>query len=171
MKMGIIQKRADELKPGDVLPTQSGICSFPYMVIRGSSRKGSEWVYHYVCAVDKDAPYVFEAKFAADIVCNVESPDLTLAQQHAEELLALVRKMAGVFKYSHTMSDADVAAHGKAYVEMAHEVLAKIDPPEPPTLAEALESLDALTSETSHMPKARDYALGLLDRARRAGVL
>lgn len=57
-------------------------------------------------------------------------PPLTLAQLHADELVATVRKLL----YSERED-------GLAVAMAARELLKKIDPPQPPTLKEALDLL------------------------------
>lgn len=85
---------------------------------------------------------------------DVEAPGLTPAQEHADELLAMVRSVA-----------RGLAPHP----DTARALVDKIAPP-PPTLEEALIVLDKLCNDGAVGPQLND-AEKLLHRARVAGVL
>jgi len=156
--MGIIQKRADELKPGDVLPVKDGS-----VVLVGVRYLSADCVELMGCAMTDDKMDVktrSQREFINTRVA-VESPDLTPAQQHAEELARAL------------MDCLEALPRGIPEATRAAALLDKVLPPEPPTLAEALAELEAICN--SHDDESEYAAMQragqLLDRARRAGVL
>ena len=162
-----ITKRADELKPGDVWVV--GRCRHSVLaVISAGSR--IEMTYCSLPIANQEAGLRERCAYDNNSCFDIESPvapAMTPAQQHAEELLRLVRSMAGVLKYKHTMSDHDFDEHSKAHIADTHEILAKIAPPQPPTLEEALAMLQTVMEQQNNTPEA----VALLDRARRSGKL
>ena len=173
--MGTIQKRADELRPGDVIvikapggtvaPAVDQRLAVLYTFSSAAIQGGDLITVHavdlggaqYMPGILIQAPRAF----SADQLLYVESPDLTPAQQHAEELAEALRVM---------MDCHDSGA------ELYHDyhakyttLLDKIKPPEPPTLAEALELVRKVhdTTPCGHKPELA----AMLDRARRAGML
>lgn len=166
--MGIIQKRAAELKPGDVMvDTNSNRYAFQYassavpaphisnklrlhcfagLGARAESQPGIDRVSRWM---PPDYPVMVEAS----------ALDLTPAQQHAEELAAMVEKMADEFKSGWAGSDLE---------PVARALLDKIKPPKPPTLLETLGVVQGLLDGEDTSVAAAEY---ILDRARRAGVL
>lgn len=103
--------------------------------------------------------------FQPDTLLDVEVPGLTPAQMHAEEMLGLLRT---------------IKAMPGPWADQQRELLAKIDPPAAPTLAEALAALATLADGAQRVDAgdwqkaeadARVQARALLDRAKRAGVL
>lgn len=151
--MGIIQKRADELKRGDVV-----LASNIYVIIGKREPAGDHVAYKaYNADDDSDDTFVCYPYIAV----SVESPDLTPAQQHAEELVEALENLA-------------VGKTTIAQMAAARVLLDKIKPPEPPTLVEALEaiiSLQPLLIKTEPDDSRLKPVQALLDRARRAGIL
>lgn len=87
--MAIIQKRADEIKPGDVLPIKDG------RVVVLSARGVAGGYVEIVAAAAGESYSELMPRIErepANVRIAVESPDLTLAQQHAGELVELLNK-------------------------------------------------------------------------------
>lgn len=154
--MAIIQKRADELNPGDHVLSLNG---------------GQEWVIlrHYLAQAQdvKITVGVIGAGSAEHYwvpsgqYFEMVQPNLTPAQQHAEELVELLAECSPIL--GHDAISARINA-----------MLDKITPPEPPTLAEALELIAFGAAKASGDYKPGDFtrrAEVILDRARRSGVL
>lgn len=154
----IIEKRFDQLEPGDVLPGDDGYALVVYNVVdNGPGACRDVW-----CVEADRAAKVRSMTHKSSELFAVECRDLTPAQQHADELLELVR--ATSIHRSGPLSDR------------AQALIDKIDPPQPPTLDEALALLAAWpsASRTPLMPGDEPLTLKtekLLDRARRSGVL
>lgn len=162
--MATIKKRADELKPGDVITSFHGASNVtcPAIVVTGYSN-GRVLVVNELVSIWAPAGAVFIGYSQA---VEVEAPDLTPAQQHAEELAEFAR---------HATSGNYAPEELQA---LAFELFDKIKPPEPPTLEEALEALsgtvkcikdDAVRLVDGKSPYV--VALDILDRARREGML
>lgn len=156
-----ITKRADELKPGDILPpnmayTRRVVCSVSPSEVTcdGIAVK----VYGERGALDTFS-------FAPEQEVEVESPALTPAQQHAEELRVL---LAWMVDFAGRYAAHEIGANMQKF-ERINTLLAKIDPPAPPTLEEALT---LLAEDHDGMPVTgfEKRVAALLDRARRAGV-
>jgi hypothetical protein len=94
-------------------------------------------------------------------VVGVEAPELTPAQVYADELLVLI---------GHAVQPGTVSA---AWRSQALELIAKIVPPAPPTLEEALTALAAVRSSgATGMGVVNGQVVDdILDRARKSGVL
>lgn len=98
-----------------------------------------------------------------------EGRKFTPAEQHAEEMLALVRNVAAMA--------CDTQEHALLR-GAAHSVVFAIDPPKPVSAKEALDALAAVktygelnTFEKINQKSPHANALDVLDRARRAGQL
>lgn len=159
-----IRKRADELKPGDVRLCQGERIAFQYVSCAPPMAHMSQDHRLYSFAgLGREVNTAPASErlgewMPPDWPVEVEAPALSPAQQHAEELLAFVRKIA-----ASDYAQAD---------EEAREVLAKIDPPVPPTLEEALELLGEALDATAIGFEPLDRRISQFrDRARRAGVL
>jgi hypothetical protein len=155
--MAIIQKRADELKPGDVLTGDLKA------VVISSLSNG--YIWHGAPNGYGTVDISTLSPAHADLF-EVEARDLTPAQQHAEEL----HKYAEMFFRQYCNGErADAGDDGKlAYL------LDAIAPPAPPTLEEALEALRQVVAVRQTMgdhEASEERAKDLLDRARRAGVM
>lgn len=170
--MSTIQKRADELKPGDVFEFDER-----RIVLAAMAHDGCIAVIHaqigiYPKSHGEYDSMVEEGRWNPSAQFAVESPDLTPAQQHAEELADTLRKLVDSL-------DNGVMYHAHAAQPMkdAHALLDKIKPPEPPTLEEALKALETLHASTHpgsepHWSYDTEASVrALLDRARRAGKL
>jgi hypothetical protein len=154
----IIDKRFDQLEPGDVLAFASH-----KQVVQLVELNGPGACRTVRCVVLGQVPIELpEWTEGSGTIFRVEIEQqpgmLTPAQQHADELLALVR--AQVAKPQGPMG----------FEYDAQKLLDKIDPPQPVTLDEALAQLLAL----QHAQRASDEmhnVAALLDRARRTGAL
>lgn len=159
--MGTIQKRADELKPGDVF-TWGGV---RVVALRVEARD-NEIV---ICTARLPDPAYAggapsQVSYPRTCVMQVETnaPDLTPAQQHADELAEALLEVR-----------TEVPVLGMLRRQRIDALLDKIKPPEPPTLEEALYALQLVT-EQSNIPGLsgqEQVAADVLDRARRAGLL
>lgn len=154
--MGIIQKRADELKRGDMLANGR--------IVTNMKGMGAFVVVH--CIGERETS-IYCDEYDKSRQIDVESPDLTPAQQHAEEL---VKRLWAIVDDSDQGNFIDLNG--------ARALLDKIKPPEPPTLTEALAELDSLRSHAKTCGAFKECGVvmersvdSLLDRARRAGVL
>lgn len=150
-----ITKRADELKPGDILPANEAWVRRVIVSVKPLSRAGDGWLAIRWAGQDSGALETLD--FAPSSTFEVESTALSSAQQHAEELLALVRKTA--------------ESTPRAYREEMDALLAKIDPPAPPTLEEALYLLKKARSRLQCDPGFGPQDIdAILDRARRSDI-
>lgn len=158
--MKTIQKRADELKPGDV------VIGFGY------DKPGVFVGFHDRDAKDVCARFVIDGTdnikrewMPFGRIVDVRGAALTPAQEHAEELLHWTRLMFDFI-------DSPATAFYNEYRDGVRTLLSKIDPPKAPTYEEALAALAQLLSATpSHAEAAIDNGRAILDRARRAQVL
>lgn len=169
----IIQRRADQLEPGDILPDPrrviTCVASLPgvtstIVVFTVSLEPGPE-----PQRAPPFAPPQAES-FQQHQTVNVEVRDFTPVQVHAEELVALAR-----LSVQHSLTGPVKNA--------ALAVLAKIDPPAPPTLEELagalagaakylnlnVDRLDA--DDRAAADQAEADATAMLKRARAAGLL
>jgi hypothetical protein len=159
MKMGTIQKRAFEIKPGDVIQTDSD--RLTVLHIQAESSKEIAFLCAYLDSL-KPEPHIRRWAHKMTVKVEVNSPALTSAQQHADELVAMLQRCEPAFDNYPELSVA------------VDTLLEKVRPPEPPTLAEALEVLVSGVTLVGgdYKPGAfTDRANALLDRARRAGLL
>lgn len=160
--MGIIQKRADELKPGDVVVTErerqkAVVLRAP--VPAAHTYEGRKRLDVLAFALDSEV--TGHTSFFADGMADVESLDLTQAQLHAEELAKYARG------YFSAVDAGYLPAFSKDEYSEFRALLDAIKPPEPPTLAEALNALLRAKADGRATPDIDD----ILDRARRAKVL
>lgn len=156
-----IQKRADELKPGDVMIYGDDRCSVLQIVRDPVGAKVKLCALPEVGEVAELAPAWIRLNSAP---IEVEAPALTPAQQHAEELAELLRTAVTVARQG--------ASRVRQWVIDAEELLKTFEPPEPPTLEEALDALNAVAGMPGAFAcKEMEMADAVLDRARRAGLL
>lgn len=159
-----ITKRADELKPGDVIQRAAGEV-WRVLELDCASLCMEVTVWRMIPG-EMGRMFHYDADNAQEF--TVESPTLSPAQQHAEELRDTLRNLVDAL-------DNGVRYHAPAVQLMknAEALLAKIDPPAPPTLEEALKMLDEMAEahESGDAAHCRKLSRDLLDRARRAGVL
>lgn len=148
-----ITKRADELKIGDIFITDKG----RRLIVHADLNAQGGCSVTYVELDSATVKLKYSGVFGDTKVETALSP----AQQHAEELLDLARRVSAAGINPPPGSLADIAAG----------LLAKIDPPKPPTLAEALDLLgvarDVLASKNAEIPAVNE----LLDRAQRCGEM
>lgn len=155
--MGIVQKRADELKRGDVLADGRVVVS---KVERSQENNISAFMH------GEGESRTFEYFMPGERIVDVESPDLTPAQQHAEELAEAGKLIANQLVKSFYPAEMIVA------IETMRALLDKIKPPEPPTLEEALASLAVASGHLLNIPSAGyKKMVDVLERGRRSGVL
>jgi hypothetical protein len=163
-KMAIIKKRADELKPGDVLTLPSGGPRWTVIAVELGPQMGALARVATVRLGEMPPQTRVDEHYKTELLhIEVPEPDLTPAQQHAEELLALVRQAET------WLSDVPEMAGVREWLAAARRLRATIAP-EPPTLAEALAQLQAV-HDAKHPGDELVRVQLLLDRARRAGVL
>lgn len=161
----IIQKFVSQLQQGDVLaPIMPGGPRHAVLTVR---LPGDGFVAFDLGRLGPDepgfapTPQLRSETWAAGGKVDVEVPDLTPAQLHADELREALWMAANKLR-EYGLDDRELRA-----------LLDRIDPPKPPTLAEALQLLaqvrdpEAVDGDTPWPRRADD----LLERARRAGVL
>lgn len=160
--MKTIQKRADELKPGDIIDFGIG----RYVLLRGNSKGKTLEGEHYAdfAAVALDVPMAVIKPVVLTGEYKTEVPALTPAQEHAEEMAELLRRIMIRVDDPMKLIPQEIAA-----------LLAKIDPPKAPTLEEALKALSSLRDinsvDVATYEKICAQADSILDRARRTQVL
>lgn len=161
MSAATITKRIGDLRAGDVILRPDGnrisIVQLGSVTIDGGEARIE---VHAVVLTYKRPPVVTTFTLAGEV--QVEAPALTPAQQHAEEMVELLRRIM-----------ARVDDPRKLIPQEIKMLLEKIDPPAPPTLEEALRLIAALRNsgdDAAGLKLDRDAA-AMLDRARRAGVL
>ena len=153
-----MKKRAEDLRRGDVITNLYGahMMRCPAVVIND-----------YECGSVRlsDAAGglgTIMIGYAQDV--EVESPTLTPAQQHAEEMLELLRRVL-----------ARVEDPRKLIPQQIRELLDRIEPPAPPTAEELAEALAALRGTAQPLFNVEkhviDAADAVLQRARATGVL
>jgi hypothetical protein len=170
--MAIIQKRAEDLKPGDVLRTK-GMNDRVVLAVTDSTN------YIGTHTADLGAPShqypVPPMPNMRDTLFDVVVPDARVTDEELDALLAAGRVLVGMIDsggiWDEALSDADHAS--------VTATLQRLRPSEPPTLAEALDAL--LTSadyigvdvspEDIDGNAAAARARDVLNRARRAGLL
>lgn len=153
-----MKKKAVDLKPGDVVPENSSyyarvVCSV------GPSESGDGYVAVRFYNVKYQTCDVMAERAGSEF--EVESPTLSPAQQHAEELLAFVRTVEGSFLHEIEKRRAEASL-----------LLARIDPPKPPSVEEAAELLSEAILATRDGFEPLDRRISqFLERARAAGYL
>lgn len=165
-----ITKRADELKPGDV-------------IVGDGTSFGNRIVVDAFPAIDPHDDRIVVDAFSMTRRCMdqywlepgthapVESPALTPAQQHAEELLELVRDAENMLVNWQDITSSQFQQGRHEWATAAKPLLAKIDLPAPPTLEEALQALAYVQEQLAADHDALDCVDTVLDRARRTGML
>lgn len=167
--MRVIQKRADELRPGDdVALLMGGPMSAPNLKERlvmlrfNGADLGNDGIAFGRLAHAGRAPLTDIRYFRPDDSVNVEAPDeLTPAQQHADELREMLWRAANFMRGR--ASFTEIEAEARALLE-------RIEPPAPPTLEEALAALTNLL-QPAIGPAQLEHARDILSRARKAGVI
>lgn len=155
-----ISKRFDALNTGDIVMKESVRLAVAHVSKRGA-----------VQCVSLSGPLVFTLDLPrpADGMVQVEVEQqpvpLTPAQQHADELVEMLWRCANMMRGSSVRLDVETEARA---------LLDKIDPPQPPTLDEALGMLRDIREVIN--PPGLGVTTGqmldaMLDRARRSGVL
>jgi hypothetical protein len=154
-----VKKKAQNLKPGDVVITKIGQSFVVLQHATRSSHPDFKEPRTNVYVANPENGTQGYTSFDYDSDVEVESPTLTPAQQHAEELLAYLGHARPYLR------ESSLAPHVDA-------LLAKIDPPKPPTLEEALTVVSSLYHMGREVDPARLTEAGrMLDRAREAGLL
>lgn len=149
-----MKKKAEDLKPGDVIPGNEAYG--PRVVFSA----GPSSTYPLMVAVrffGLWANAIDEITAAKRAEFEVESPALSPAQQHAEEMVDIMR----------TIVQRDFSP--SVLIRDSEALLARIDPPKPPSVEELLAALAKLAQ--GHSVERAKVANGLLDRARAAGQL
>lgn len=140
--MGVVTKRADELKPGDILLVRG----LGGSMVERINEPGGGSVGVYLKGMDEATPPIF-MNGAAPVPTFL--PDLTSAQQHADALLAFV----------------EAAADSPARTAL----LDKIHPPALPTLNEVMTALVGLSDPAVTAIESKRRIEALVAKARRAG--
>jgi hypothetical protein len=149
----IIQKRADQLQPGDIICHRGGGRS----VVQHTINDGVTVKVH-TATIGSIADST--KHWATHTTFDVEVAQLTPAQQHADEMVKLLRDIRTL----PAGARVDLARR-------ADELLAKIT--QPPTMNEVLESMCLLVQAASGYERNEDVvtASKLLARARAAGMI
>lgn len=161
----IIQRRADQLQPGDILPARNDGFA-PRRVITAIAPNNVPctaqlFVSELIIFEPGRAlrPPLAPEYIKLDEAIRVEVPDLTPAQARAEEMLDLLEK---------------VAQHAPAFLAgEARDLLDELRP-KPPTMDEVLRVLASLSESTDdpgYIGLLRDDAKTILYRARKTGLL
>lgn len=166
----LIQKRADELKPGDIFAGCQAPTPRRHVVLRvEGATAGGAWRV-WLGAFDTpchDAAYD-SATLSRDLVLMVEAPDeLTPAQEKSDLLVNAIVQILDIVEHP---QPGDDGRRAKAWAKPARALIDWVTPkpPKPPTLEEALALLEvAARSDGGGVPGLDDF----LDRARAAGVM
>jgi hypothetical protein len=170
----IIKPRADQLKPGDILPAAG---HRPRRVVTRVIASPSPAIVLHVVSIEPPAPSVSPQppfaglapeQYTLSEFVSVEVPDhvLTPAQARADDLVESLLECVGCIPV------------GEAESKRAWALLDAVRPPVPPTMGEVLVVL-AQTTSHARMCGAFERAghvIGadadaILDRARRSGLL
>lgn len=169
-----MKKKAEDLKPGDVVLAHNddGEVSARYVVVAKRRTDDYDFVITKVRIGKPELDQTFKRVHPPEDVFEVEaveSPTLSPAQQHAEELHEALAECLGITGCKPGVS---FDYYEKA-TQSARALLARIDPPKPPTLEEALDALDAILNASCEELDitANKQAQTILDRARRSGIL
>lgn len=177
--MGMIQKRAVQLIPGDVIVGMAAAKTTRNAVLHVAPTEGC--VMRVLLARigecrGGDSERMIEITYGFEEKMQVESasPDLTPAQLHAEELAKYATEYLSLIETGARSG----ACLNERDCKKLRDLLETIKPPEPPTLAEALEIIIAFASPppaprpvSENAVALRKKAIDLLDRARAAKVL
>lgn len=173
----IIEKKVCDLKPGDILPN---VGNRPYVVL--GTRATAVGLHTLMVAALGPCPIghsieqrISEHLWHPESAVKVEVSDLTPAQQHADELAALLREAfdigaAGTQRASDGFAIADLRARWRAWEPQVDALLKRIDPPQPPTLEEAIQVLVDVYAKSEDARSVTAIS-ALLDRARSHGLL
>lgn len=158
----IIQKRADQLQPGDIIVKRD----VGRMVVVQTAQSGETVM---ILAADVATGFSSSpAVWPAHATFDVESHELTSAQQHADELVELLWIAANQLRGgSPNQQKVDYRIRA---------MLKRINPPQPPTMEEMIRAMEQLAEGAQHvadgtwdastMQKMRDTAHDIIRRAR-----
>lgn len=158
-----MKKKAEDLKPGDIINYDCG----SMVVVAIIQKRVSALVE--VDALIVELNLGKKAKIEAMTISGineVESPALSPAQQHAGDFLMMMIRAVNILD-----------GHGVApeFTQEARALLARIDPPKPPSVEELAEALGELrhvgAMPASEQKCAMQRIDSVLDRARAAGQL
>jgi hypothetical protein len=160
-----VKKKAEELKPGDLVVALPGFDQKVIPAFVASVRFDDDQLNAVVTFQGQNGIATWSRGLEVEVVVGL----LTPAQQHAEELLTMVRRAANL------LSDHSFAPQ---LADDLRALLARIDPPKPPSAEELAEALAELVkyNEMNTMEKiaakpAEHTARAVLERARQAGYL
>lgn len=168
-----MMKSTFALRPGDIIKERSGM---PRCIVerRLSAVAGPDF------CVSLEVLLVTSNGLKQGSIVNIhdeeieviELQELTPAQQHAEQLLRWARDYLALcqYDYEHARSSKDMTALEPRIKELS-ELLEKIDPPQPPTLLEALALVNEVAESGLVCDSDRARFGAVIDRARRAGLL
>jgi hypothetical protein len=161
----IIQKQADQLQPGDILPDPRRVIVAAVPQMGNTACIGVFTVSLGEAMSPQPVPKFFDLRQTVDV--EVPDPILTPAQVHAEELLELARMVSAVTAPPGTSDAASI-------IGRAHALINKIEP-KPVTLDEVLRALVNAEPKFAAVRGEGDRRIGplldILDRARRTGAL
>lgn len=168
--MNIIAKRADQLKPGDIIRTIGGVRRVVTYIAPPSRPGAGSFVAVTLESRDITASIVTMGDAKSDTLFDVEDYALTPAQQNADVLLTVLRG-ARDFYDRHAADGAPMPS----WVVAGREVIDTIDP-KPPTageLAQALADIIASWDSNGKIDYKQPYldAQCIVKRARATGVL
>lgn len=164
--MKTIRIPCDAVVIGDVLPATG---MYPRRVVYGFNERNARVISPKTIDANETVGVTYQPRaptpieqWSPDMSIEVETMvELTPAQQHADEMLALVRR----FLAAKAPSEQEWLRNNDG-----RDLLDKIDPPQPPTLDETLAQL--LAVQHAQRPSDEMHRVAeLLDRARRSGVL
>lgn len=168
--MAIIQKRADQLQPGDILRTKGRNGRVVLSVTDGPIGIGT-------FTADLGAPsHHYPAPpigYARDTLLDVVVPDARVTDDELDVLIVAATRLVRLHESGDAGRILDDAEYG--YLGL---IVDRLRPPPPPTMGEVLAALAKMTQYAfddqmfgSDTAKEKAAARDLLDRARRAGLL
>ena len=162
MTMAIIQKRADELQPGDIL--LAGATCDRRIVLTGarSTVHPDMWAVRWY---DTQLGAIETPVFRPEVLVPVEVPDQLVSAVDLANLVGAARMLIDLHDSGEAGNLLNIQQH-----ESLTAIVERFRPPEPPTLAEALAQLQAV-HDAKHPGDELVRVYQLLERARRAGVL
>lgn len=142
--MGVVIKRADELKSGDMLAGNG----YAGRVVVSVGKPSGNSVEVKTQGADSNVTSSFMGSASTVLVATL---DLTPAQQHADALLALVESMPATAKIT--------------------ELLDKIRPPAAPTMDEVLTALVGMMDPKVTAAETKQRIEAVVAKAKRAGLV
>jgi hypothetical protein len=156
----IITKRADELKPGDVI--FAGINSAPRAVLNAIAAI-DKTINLVTAALHVELPNIIATNHASGYTFDVEVPDPKVSDENLADLIKAARAWLG--GSVPTITERDLIGR----------LVDTLSPPNPPTYEELLAAVKDFTdpprATIDGHPNNFTKGLALVDRARKAGLL